>query len=163
MRCGQPTCMRAWPTWRPCSASTYTEALEHIWQNIVDTRMHITGGLGAVHGIEGFGPEYFLPNDDAFNETCAAVGNVFFNWRMFLLHRDAKYLDVAEVALYNNVLAGVNFAGDRFFYINPLAADGYAAVQSWPARAVALVWHGLLPDEHRAARAASAGDDLRTG
>jgi DUF1680 family protein len=102
----------------------YTEALEGIWQNIVDTRMHITGGLGAVHGIEGFGPEYFLPNDDAFNETCAAVGNVFFNWRMFLLHRDAKYLDVAEVALYNNVLAGVNLAGNRFFYINPLAADG---------------------------------------
>ena len=102
----------------------YSEALDGIWQNMVDTRMHITGGLGAVHGIEGFGPEYFLPNDDAFNETCAAVGNVFFNWRMFLLHRDAKYLDVAEVALYNNVLAGVNLAGDRFFYINPLAANG---------------------------------------
>lgn len=102
----------------------YTEALEGIWQNIVDTRMHITGGLGAVHGIEGFGPEYFLPNEDAFNETCAAVGNVFFNWRMFLLHRDAKYLDVAEVALYNNALAGVNLAGNRFFYVNPLAANG---------------------------------------
>jgi DUF1680 family protein len=102
----------------------YTAALQDIWRNIVDTRMHITGGLGAVHGIEGFGPEYFLPNDDAFNETCAAVGNVFFNWRMFLLYRDAKYLDVAEVALYNNVLAGVNLAGNRFFYINPLAADG---------------------------------------
>lgn len=102
----------------------YTEALTGIWRNMIDTRMHITGGLGAVHGIEGFGPEFFLPNDDAFNETCAAVGNVFFNWRMFLLHRDAKYLDVAEVALYNNVLAGVNLGGDRFFYINPLAADG---------------------------------------
>ena len=104
--------------------SAYDEALDKIWTNIVDTRMHITGGLGAVHGIEGFGPEYDLPNADAFNETCAAVGNVFFNFRMFLLERDAKYLDVAEVALYNNVLAGVNFAGDRFFYVNPLAADG---------------------------------------
>ncbi len=102
----------------------YNEALDKIWTNIVDTRMHITGGLGAVHGIEGFGPEYDLPNADAFNETCAAVGNVFFNFRMFLLHRDAKYLDVAEVALYNNALAGMNFAGDRFFYVNPLAADG---------------------------------------
>ncbi len=102
----------------------YHEALEKIWTNIVDTRMHITGGLGAVHGIEGFGPEYDLPNADAFNETCAAVGNVFFNFRMFLLHRDAKYFDVAEVALYNNALAGMNFAGDRFFYVNPLAADG---------------------------------------
>ncbi|WP_428305884.1 glycoside hydrolase family 127 protein [Lacipirellula sp.] len=102
----------------------YDEALNKIWTNIVDTRMHITGGLGAVHGIEGFGPAFDLPNADAFNETCAAVGNVFFNFRMFLLERDAKYLDVAEVALYNNVLAGVNFAGDRFFYVNPLAADG---------------------------------------
>lgn len=102
----------------------YNAALDRIWQNIVDTRMHITGGLGAVHGIEGFGPEFFLPNEDAFNETCAAVGNVFFNWRMFLLHRDAKYLDVLELALYNNVLAGVSLAGDRFFYVNPLAADG---------------------------------------
>lgn len=103
----------------------YNDALDKIWTNIVDTRMHLTGGLGAVHGIEGFGPEYDLPNADAFNETCAAVGNVFFNFRMFLLHRDAKYLDVAEVALYNNALAGMNFDGDRFFYVNPLAADGY--------------------------------------
>jgi uncharacterized protein len=102
----------------------YNEALERIWRNIVDTRMHITGGLGAVHGIEGFGAEYELPNDDAFNETCAAVGNVFFNWRMFVLHRDARYLDVAELSLYNNALAGVNLTGDRFFYVNPLAADG---------------------------------------
>lgn len=103
----------------------YDDALERIWWNIVDTRMHITGGLGAVHGIEGFGPEYDLPNDDAFNETCAAVGNVFFNWRMFLRRQDARYLDVAELALYNNALAGVNLAGDRFFYVNPLAADGH--------------------------------------
>ncbi len=102
----------------------FKRALERIWMNIVDTRMHITGGLGAVHGIEGFGPEYELPNADAFNETCAAVGNVLFNYRMFLLHGDAKYLDVAEVALLNNVLAAVNLEGNRFFYVNPLEADG---------------------------------------
>lgn len=102
----------------------YQWALERIWTNIVDTRMHITGGLGAVHGIEGFGPEHQLPNADAFNETCAAVGNVMFNYRMFLLHGDAKYLDVAEVALLNNVLAAVNLEGNRFFYVNPLEADG---------------------------------------
>lgn len=99
-------------------------ALDSIWHNIVDTRMHITGGLGAVHGIEGFGPEYELPNKDAFDETCAAVGNVFFNHRMFLMERDGKYMDVAEVALLNNVLAGVNLEGNRFFYLNPLEADG---------------------------------------
>lgn len=99
-------------------------ALDSIWHNIVDTRMHITGGLGAVHGIEGFGPEYDLPNKEAFDETCAAVGNVFFNHRMFLMEKDAKYMDVAEVALLNNVLAGVNLEGNRFFYLNPLEADG---------------------------------------
>jgi hypothetical protein len=102
----------------------YIHALDAIWRNIVDTRMHITGGLGAVHGIEGFGPEYVLPNKEAYNETCAAVGNVLMNWRLFLLHGDAKYLDVAEVALFNNVLAGVNLEGNRFFYVNPLEADG---------------------------------------
>lgn len=102
----------------------YAEALDRIWGDITDSRMHITGGLGAVHGIEGFGPKYELPNAHAFNETCAAVGNVLFNHRMFLLHRDGKYLDVAEVALLNNVLAAVNFEGNRFFYVNPLEADG---------------------------------------
>ena len=102
----------------------YGNALDRIWGNITNTRMHITGGLGAVHGIEGFGPRYELPNADAFNETCAAVGNVLFNYRMFLLHKDARYLDVAEVALLNNVLAAVNLEGNRFFYVNPLEADG---------------------------------------
>ncbi len=102
----------------------YAEALDRIWANITDTRMHITGGLGAVHGIEGFGPKYVLPNAHAFNETCAAVGNVFFNHRMFLLQKDAKYIDVAEVALLNNVLAAVNLEGNKFFYVNPLDADG---------------------------------------
>lgn len=102
----------------------YNAALDKIWHNIVDTKMHITGGLGAVHGIEGFGPEYVLPNKEAYNETCAAVGNVFFNYRMFLLHKDARYMDVAEVALLNNALAGVNLEGNKFFYVNPLEADG---------------------------------------
>ena len=102
----------------------YAAALDRIWADITNTRMHITGGLGAVHGIEGFGPQYELPNAHAFNETCAAVGNVFFNYRMFLLHKDARYLDVAEVALLNNVLAAVNLEGNKFFYVNPLDADG---------------------------------------
>ncbi|HEV2294725.1 MAG TPA: beta-L-arabinofuranosidase domain-containing protein [Tepidisphaeraceae bacterium] len=103
---------------------SYGKALDAIWHDIVNTRMHITGGLGAVHGIEGFGPRFVLPNADAYNETCAAVGNVLVNYRLFLLHGDAKYLDVAEVALLNNVLAGVNLPGNQFFYVNPLEADG---------------------------------------
>ncbi len=102
----------------------YNEALESIWHDLVDTKMSITGGLGAVHGIEGFGPEYVLPNKEAYNETCAAVGSVFFNYRMFLLHKDARFMDVAEISLFNNSLAGVNMEGNKFFYVNPLEADG---------------------------------------
>lgn len=102
----------------------YDSALDRIWGNIVDTKMHITGGLGAVHGIEGFGAEYELPNKEAYNETCAAVGNVLFNHKMFLEHKDAKYMDVAEVALFNNALAGMNLNGNKFFYVNPLESDG---------------------------------------
>lgn len=107
--------------------STFMPALDAIWHDIVDRKMHITGGLGAVPGIEGFGPAYELPNKDTYDETCAAVANVMFNYRMFLLTRDAKYVDVAEAALYNNVLAGVNLEGNRFFYVNPLEADGRKA------------------------------------
>ncbi len=104
--------------------TNYQAALNNIWNDIVDRKMSITGGLGAVRGIEGFGPAYELPNKEAHNETCAAVANVFFNYRMFLLTGDAKYLDVAEVSLYNNALAGVNLEGNEFFYVNPLEADG---------------------------------------
>ena len=110
-----------------CGDSTLMPALESIWHDIVDRKMHINGGLGAVPGIEGFGPAYELPNKDTYDETCAAVGNVLFNYRMFLATGDAKYVDVAEVALYNNVLAGVNLEGNRFFYVNVLEADGKKA------------------------------------
>ena len=99
-------------------------ALDAVWHDIVDRKMHITGGLGAVAGIEGFGPAYELPNFNTYDETCAAVGNVLFNYRMYLMSGDAKYVDVAEVSLYNNVLAGVNLEGNRFFYVNPLETDG---------------------------------------
>ncbi|MCA9137546.1 MAG: glycoside hydrolase family 127 protein [Planctomycetales bacterium] len=110
----------------------YSRALDNIWHDIVDKKMHITGGLGAVHGIEGFGPEYVLPNKDTYLETCAAVGNVFFNMRMFLKYRDAKYVDVAEISLLNNCLAGMGADGMSFFYPNPLeAVDGHAPRSGW--------------------------------
>lgn len=104
--------------------STYNDALDSIWDSMVSTRIHITGGLGAVAAIEGFGAAYELPNKSTYNETCAAVANVFFNHRMFLRTRDAKYLDVLEVSLFNSALSGISLSGDRFFYENPLEADG---------------------------------------
>ncbi len=106
-----------------CNTTTYSRALDSIWHNIVDTKMHITGGLGAVHGIEGFGPAYDLPNKHTYLETCAAVANVFFNMRMFLKYEDAQYVDVAEIALLNNCLSGIGLDGTDFFYPNPLEAD----------------------------------------
>ncbi|MDD8047464.1 MAG: glycoside hydrolase family 127 protein, partial [Verrucomicrobiota bacterium] len=110
----------------------YTGALNAIWHDIVDTKMHITGGLGAVHGIEGFGPSFVLPNKDTYLETCAAVGNVLFNMRMFLKYGDARYVDVAEVALLNNCLSGIGLDGTSFFYPNPLEADaGHQLRSGW--------------------------------
>ena len=107
--------------------ATLLPALDAIWHNIADAKIHINGGLGSVAGHEGFGPEYNLPNVETYDETCAAVGNVFFNYRMFLATGDAKYIDMAEISLYNNVLAGVNLEGNRFFYVNVLQTDGKRA------------------------------------
>lgn len=111
--------------------ASYLPALRKIWSDIVNKKMHITGGLGAVAGIEGFGAPYELPNATAYDETCAAIGNIFFNYRMFLLERDAKFVDVAEVALFNNTLAGVSFSGDKFFYANPLENYGHTVRPPW--------------------------------
>lgn len=104
--------------------TTLAPALDAIWHSIADTKIHINGGLGSVPGIEGFGPAYLLPNKETYDETCAAVGNVLFNYRMFLATGEAKYVDMAEISLYNNVLAGVNLEGNRFFYVNVLESDG---------------------------------------
>lgn len=103
---------------------SYIPALDRIWQNLVSRRMYLTGGIGAEAGHEGFGPEYHLPNQTAYNETCAAVGLALWNQRMFLLHGDSKYIDVLERVIYNGLLSGVSLTGDHFFYPNPLASDG---------------------------------------
>ena len=103
---------------------TLKPALDSLWHDIADTKIHITGGLGSVRGIEGFGPSYELPNKNTYDETCAAVANVFFNYRLFMATGDPRFMDMAEISLYNNVLAGVNLEGNRFFYVNVLEADG---------------------------------------
>lgn len=100
--------------------SSYVEATKRIWEDVAKTKLYITGGVGAAGGHEGFGGKYELPNPTAYCETCAAIANVFWNERLFLMEGDAKYIDVLERALYNNVLSGVSVSGDRFFYPNPL-------------------------------------------
>ncbi len=116
-----------------CTGRTdYARALDAIWRDLVDGKMHISGGLGAVGGIEGFGPPCVLPNAGAYLETCAAVGNVLFNMRMFTATAETRYVDVAEVALLNHCLAGLGLDGASFFYPNPLEADaGHPMRAAW--------------------------------
>jgi DUF1680 family protein len=102
----------------------YVRAIDRLWENVVNKKMALTGGLGARHDRERFGENYELPNLTSYNETCAAIGSVFWNYRLFLLHMDAKYMDILERTLYNAVIVGVSLEGDRFFYPNPLASDG---------------------------------------
>lgn len=102
----------------------YINAIDRIWENVVSKKMYVTGGIGSRHEGEAFGDNYELPNATAYNETCAAIGNVFWNYRLFLLHGDARYIDVLERTLYNGLLSGISLSGSSFFYPNPLESDG---------------------------------------
>jgi len=104
----------------------YVGALDKIWENVAYKKLHVTGGVGARAAGESFGENYELPNMSAYNETCAAVGNDYWNHRMFLLHADSKYIDVMERTLYNGLISGVSLDGKTFFYQNPLEATGNA-------------------------------------
>jgi DUF1680 family protein len=105
----------------------YARAIDALWHSVVDKRMYITGGVGARRNGEAFGNDYELPNLTAYNETCAAVANAFWQQRLFLTYQDAKYVDVLERILYNGFLGGISLSGDRFFYTNVLESDGSRA------------------------------------
>lgn len=109
----------------------YLNAIDKIWNNVVDKKYYVTGGIGARGHGEAFGDNYELPNMSAYCETCAAIGNVYWNHRQFLMHGDSKYYDVIERTLYNGVLSGVGLSGDRFFYPNPLASEGQHTRAEW--------------------------------
>ena len=109
----------------------YIKALDKIWENLVNYKIYLTGGIGAQAGHEGFGPKYDLPNLTAYNETCASIGDIYWNYRLFLLHGDSKYFDVLEQTLYNGMISGVSQRGDRFFYPNPLESTGQYSRSEW--------------------------------
>ncbi|MDB5008568.1 MAG: Non-reducing end beta-L-arabinofuranosidase [Mucilaginibacter sp.] len=100
--------------------SAYIKAIDKIWNNMVGKKMYVQGSIGAVGDGERFGDNYELPNATAYNETCAAIGSVFWNQRMFLLHGDSKYIDVMEKTLYNGLISGVGLDGKSFFYTNAM-------------------------------------------
>jgi len=111
--------------------SEYLNAISRIWEDIVYGKIYLTGGIGATGGNEGFADPYVLPNMSAYCETCASIGNIFTNHRLFLLHGDGKYIDILEKTLYNSMLSGVSLSADRFFYPNPLESDGQHERQAW--------------------------------
>jgi DUF1680 family protein len=119
---------------------TLLATLDKMWDNVVNHKMYVTGGCGALYdgvSVDGtsykpdtvqkvhqaYGRDFQLPNLSAHNETCANIGNVLWNWRMLQLTGDSKYADIVELALYNSILSGISMDGNKFFYTNPLAAS----------------------------------------
>jgi uncharacterized protein len=109
----------------------YLKAMQAIWEDLVNRNMYLTGGIGSSGNNEGFSSDYDLPNSQAYCETCASVGMIFWNQRMNLLTGEGKYADVLEKTLYNAALDGISLSGDRFFYGNPLASDGHQKRSPW--------------------------------
>jgi DUF1680 family protein len=109
----------------------YLNAIDRIWENMVGRKLYLTGGIGATGSGEAFGHDYELPNMTAYNETCAAIGNDYWNFRLFLLHADARYIDVMERTLYNGLISGVSLDGKSFFYPNPLESKGQHQRSPW--------------------------------
>ena len=102
----------------------YYKAVNSLWENVVNKKMYITGGIGAKHDGEAFGENYELPNLTAYNETCAAIGNVYWNHRLHNISGNSDYFDVIERSLYNGLISGLSLDGKKFFYPNALESDG---------------------------------------
>jgi DUF1680 family protein len=110
--------------------TSYIHAIDRIWDNIVGKKLYITGGIGATGNGEAFGENYELPNMSAYCETCAAIGNVYLNYRLFLLHGESKYYDVLERTL-TTAYQWRSLDGGTFFYPNPLESIGQHQRQPW--------------------------------
>ncbi|MFD2967531.1 aceric acid hydrolase [Sphingobacterium bambusae] len=137
--------------------TTLSNRLLNIWDDVVQHKMYITGGLGSLYDgtspdgtsydptqvqkiHQAFGRDYQLPNLTAHNETCANIGNMLWNWRMTNLTGDAKYMDVLELALYNSVLSGISLDGDKFLYTNPLSfSHALPFQQRWSKKRVPYI------------------------
>lgn len=121
------------------------DACEKLWDNMVNQKIYITGGIGATHIGEAFSYPYDLPNDTAYAETCASVGLVFWARRMLQIRPDSKYADTMEIALYNSVLSGMALDGKSFFYVNPLQVTPEACAldeRKFHVKSVRQKWFG---------------------
>ena len=109
---------------------SYMAAIDRLWESVVGRKLHLNGGVGAEHRVkhskwgeawEAFGDDYYLPNENAYLETCAAIALALWNQRMFCWKGEAKYVDVLERTIHNGFVSGISLSGDEFFYPNPLA------------------------------------------
>ncbi|MEM1990481.1 MAG: glycoside hydrolase family 127 protein [Candidatus Bathyarchaeia archaeon] len=107
------------------------DALMRLWHNVTERKMYVTGGVGSRHEGEAFGEDYELPNARAYAETCAAIANFMWNWRMLLVTGEGAFADIMELTLYNGILSGVSLDGKHYFYVNPLADRGGHRRQEW--------------------------------
>ncbi len=110
---------------------TLWNALERLWNDLVNRKMYVTGGVGARYEGEALGEPYELPNEKAYAETCAAIANFMWNYRMLLASGESRFADVMELALYNGILSGISLDGKEYFYVNPLADRGSHRRQRW--------------------------------
>ncbi len=109
----------------------YIPALDRLWNDVVNRKMYLTGGIGSSKANEGFTDSYDLPNETAYCETCASVGMVMWNQRLNMLKGESRYVDIMERSMYNAALAGISLSSDRFFYVNPLASSGEHHRKPW--------------------------------
>lgn len=115
------------------NTSEYDEAMLAIWADM-KSKTYVTGGIGSIGGdssSEGFGSAYYLPNDNAYAETCANIGSMMWGQRMNLRFGESSYIDTVETALYNSVISGMNFDGDKFFYVNPMSSNADKERHTW--------------------------------
>ncbi|MCA9891634.1 MAG: glycoside hydrolase family 127 protein [Anaerolineae bacterium] len=116
------------------------EVSRRLWENLTQTQMYVTGGLGPAHSNEGFTFGYDFPNESAYSETCASISLAFWAHRMFHLDQRGEYIDVMERAIYNGSLSGISYEGNEFFYVNPLA--------SYPNIDPYSKWSGINTNKH---------------
>ncbi len=109
---------------REYNDTAYHTAVTALWENVTGRKMYLTGAIGTLFSWEGFDKDYRLPNNTMYGETCASIANFLWNWRLFRLEHDAKYLDVCERLAYNAIPGGIGLEGQSFFYVNHLQNEG---------------------------------------
>jgi uncharacterized protein len=111
--------------------SQLSDALDRLWNSMVNEQIYLTGGIGSRYEGEAFGLPYELPNARAYSETCASIASLMWNWRMLQFQGKARYADLLEWTLYNAILPGISLNGFEYFYVNPLKDSGNHRRQTW--------------------------------